>query len=618
MKKIILTESEKKAILIAREKAIVESFAKTFNKIKRIDENEVAGIETKELEKKAFDFAKSPEMGQLVDKILANAKPEDLQQIKRAVGSVSEGMMSENDFSSFLNIAHKAQSALSEDNSVGSLQNSVGKALSTFGVLNIMSMGALPSLVGMAVDHFGGTNFLQMAGDAIGSGTAAGVLSVIGGLIGGGLLWRLGKAISGEKVTGDTPLYEMGMNDGEAYGMSFEDAKAEAKRISDEEGGVAQHVNQVGEDKFIVSDFFDADTTVASFGMGIDEIKRIDEVSTSLARKAYYGAEKASLDTNQPFDAQRKQNQSDTFRRYINPDIKAMAKKLNIGLDRANTGNAIICYLGSGAELRDSFESAGVVVRIKPDEIMIEKGDIRSLPTAYMNSVNRFVKKVQADLTGNSEGQVDENFNNPKEQKIFNIFSKYIKDPNKIDWAMDIYFSRGYEGLPETLKAGLRDDMDFITLTQQDHDEETFRSETGGSGEENLNELSPELKQRAMNKAFDKTWHAGELEKTKYADQGEAFSSHISNPQIKVLFQKLAATLKPNTGVYIQKTTVNNPKMLVRFEHPDGDFEVQITNDSYKLSDESIVKELNRAQLQLFIKAIKLAQTEIPSDDNSY
>jgi len=62
----------------------------------------------------------------------------------------------------------------------------------------------------------------------------------------------------------------------EAYGMSFEDAKAEAKRISDEEGGVAQHVNQVGEDKFIVSDFFDADTTVASFGMGIDEAEYYD------------------------------------------------------------------------------------------------------------------------------------------------------------------------------------------------------------------------------------------------------------------------------------------------------------------------------------------------------
>ena len=65
----------------------------------------------------------------------------------------------------------------------------------------------------------------------------------------------------------------------EAYGMSFEEAKAEAKRISDEEGGAAQHVNQVGEDKFIVSDFFDSDTTVASFGLGIDEAEEDYELA---------------------------------------------------------------------------------------------------------------------------------------------------------------------------------------------------------------------------------------------------------------------------------------------------------------------------------------------------
>lgn len=41
MKKILLNESEKKAVILDREKAIVENFAKTFNKIKRIDENEV-------------------------------------------------------------------------------------------------------------------------------------------------------------------------------------------------------------------------------------------------------------------------------------------------------------------------------------------------------------------------------------------------------------------------------------------------------------------------------------------------------------------------------------------------------------------------------------------------
>jgi hypothetical protein len=41
MKKLILTESDKKQIISAKEKAIMESFAKTFNSIKRIDENEI-------------------------------------------------------------------------------------------------------------------------------------------------------------------------------------------------------------------------------------------------------------------------------------------------------------------------------------------------------------------------------------------------------------------------------------------------------------------------------------------------------------------------------------------------------------------------------------------------
>ena len=38
MKKILLNESERKAVILDREKAIVENFAKIFNKIKRIDE----------------------------------------------------------------------------------------------------------------------------------------------------------------------------------------------------------------------------------------------------------------------------------------------------------------------------------------------------------------------------------------------------------------------------------------------------------------------------------------------------------------------------------------------------------------------------------------------------
>jgi hypothetical protein len=40
-KKEFLTEAKRKAIIFDKEKAILESFVKTFNKIKRIDENEL-------------------------------------------------------------------------------------------------------------------------------------------------------------------------------------------------------------------------------------------------------------------------------------------------------------------------------------------------------------------------------------------------------------------------------------------------------------------------------------------------------------------------------------------------------------------------------------------------
>src|SRR5205809_8086203 len=49
MKKIILTESDKKELLSEREQAIINNFAKTFNSIKRIDESEVNEVNFKNL-----------------------------------------------------------------------------------------------------------------------------------------------------------------------------------------------------------------------------------------------------------------------------------------------------------------------------------------------------------------------------------------------------------------------------------------------------------------------------------------------------------------------------------------------------------------------------------------
>jgi hypothetical protein len=39
--KLFLTEADRKQILVNKEKIILENFAKTFNKIKRVDENEL-------------------------------------------------------------------------------------------------------------------------------------------------------------------------------------------------------------------------------------------------------------------------------------------------------------------------------------------------------------------------------------------------------------------------------------------------------------------------------------------------------------------------------------------------------------------------------------------------
>jgi hypothetical protein len=58
----------------------------------------------------------------------------------------------------------------------------------------------------------------------------------------------------------------------EGYGMSLEDAKAEAQRISQEEG-VVQHVEETseGSEEYRVSDWYDSDLTVATYVRGMEQ-----------------------------------------------------------------------------------------------------------------------------------------------------------------------------------------------------------------------------------------------------------------------------------------------------------------------------------------------------------
>jgi hypothetical protein len=74
MKKIILTEADRKAIITEKEKSIIESFAKTFNKIKRIDENELSeyGDEDYETQSRMQKYGVNPEI-----------EPEDLNGLNK-------------------------------------------------------------------------------------------------------------------------------------------------------------------------------------------------------------------------------------------------------------------------------------------------------------------------------------------------------------------------------------------------------------------------------------------------------------------------------------------------------------------------------------------------------
>ena len=74
----------------------------------------------------------------------------------------------------------------------------------------------------------------------------------------------------------------------------LEQAKKEAQRMSDDEGGVAKHVDDNGDGTYSISDWYNADSTIASFGLGLDEnqtekydntTKKIDQSELSFLKK---------------------------------------------------------------------------------------------------------------------------------------------------------------------------------------------------------------------------------------------------------------------------------------------------------------------------------------------
>jgi hypothetical protein len=110
----------------------------------------------------------------------------------------------------------------------------------------------------------------------------------------------------------------------------LEQAKKEAQRMSDDEGGVAKHVDDNGDGTYSISDWYDADSTIASFGLGLDEnqtekydntTKKIDQSELSFLKKLYAGT---------PTDKIKKMIDN------LEQKLKLQESKLTIsGIDRA-------------------------------------------------------------------------------------------------------------------------------------------------------------------------------------------------------------------------------------------------------------------------------------------
>lgn len=131
-----------------------------------------------------------------------------------------------------------------------------------------------------------------------------------------------------------------------------------------------------------------------------------------------------------------------------------------------------------------SFDKGIGEVGVKPSgEAIVHVDVIKNNLVKHFKSLNEqeYVKdiEVQADEEEEYEKlkQTENQSNEKYLDKLFNIILKYTKDPNDAEEELDNYISQGYQGFSIPLQANLSRDMEFISLTQQEHDEDTFRKE---------------------------------------------------------------------------------------------------------------------------------------------
>lgn len=73
------------------------------------------------------------------------------------------------------------------------------------------------------------------------------------------------------------------------------------------------------------------------------------------------------------------------------------------------------------------------------------------------------------------EDMTEDEFND----KLYDLVARYVKDPGDVEKEMQRYMSQGFQGFSDSVAANLGRDMDFNTLVQIMHDQDTFRRERG-------------------------------------------------------------------------------------------------------------------------------------------
>jgi hypothetical protein len=146
---------------------------------------------------------------------------------------------------------------------------------------------------------------------------------------GGKIVKNPNNTIKENKEINKTNLNEGAYND-------FEQAKNDAFNISKEEG-VVQHVNQISDNTYEISDWYDADSTVASFenGKELNEMN-LDEKSKSKAQQKFMGMvhayQKGELSDSEVSDSVKKAAKSMTDKEaedFASTKHKGLPEKVN-------------------------------------------------------------------------------------------------------------------------------------------------------------------------------------------------------------------------------------------------------------------------------------------------